>query len=133
MKLATATFLYFLDFNKYHWWGLRSEPKRLIKFDLIILWTLKPIYQQHTILSINSMLQIINGYYKSQDSVSPVNKIIILIRDVPLYYHHCRVNNRAKHLKDSKCHSILDLKVGPWIFWLLLVSKKPKFFWDFLW
>ena len=40
------------DFNKYHWWGLRSEPKRLIKFDLNILWTLKPIFQQHTILLI---------------------------------------------------------------------------------
>ena len=29
------------------------RAKRLIKFDLIILWTLKPIFQQHTILLIN--------------------------------------------------------------------------------
>ena len=47
---SAPPFLYFLDFNKYHWWGFRSEPKRLIESTQSFLDPKANFFQQRTTL-----------------------------------------------------------------------------------
>ena len=65
---------------------------RLIKFDLIILWTLKPIFHQHTILLFRIFANIQNVWNICKDELVTSFRVIFTLTPVITLYSFCDDN-----------------------------------------